>query len=103
MGQDTLLLQGMADETDTELAATVIGFAVTGEEAVWLDIVHRRLEESDILWECEAVTREMYDTPFRGMTLDGHSFSVAEGDVAALKFILKMAHWPHMVVHVGHE
>lgn len=103
MTQDMLLQQGMEDEIDTELTAMVIAFAVTGEEAEWLDIVHRRLAESDILWECEAVTQEMYDTPFRGMTLDGHSFSVAEGDVAALTFILKMAHWPHMVVYVSRE
>ena len=103
MTQDMLLQQGMEDEIDIELTASVIGFAVTGEEAVWLDIVHRRLAESDILWECEEVTQEMYDTPFRGMTLDGHSFSVAEGDVSALTFILKMANWPHMVVHVSRE
>lgn len=103
MGHDMLLQQGMEDEADTELTATVVAFPVTGDETGWLDIVKSRLEDSDILWECEEVTREMYDTSFRGMTLDGYSFSVAEGDMATLTFILKMAHWPHMVVYVSRE
>lgn len=103
MGQDTLLYRGMEDEGDLYLTSTIVAFPITGNEEAWLAIVKTKMADYDIPWECERIQREMHDTPFRGMTLEGYSFSVEESSVSVLDFILKMAHWPNMVVHVSHE
>lgn len=103
MGQDTLLYRGMGDEDDLYLTSVIVAFPITGNEEAWLAIVKTKMASYGIPWECERIEREMYDTPFRGMTLKGYSFSVEESNVSDLNFILEMAYWPNMVVHVSHE